>query len=105
MGGPYPETEQGPSRMLLERSVLSLTQNNIFPILPSWEKDWKSQIEIARPFELIKTGDESRDIEENTRRLIEMVFAPHIKRNYFAWLRLLWTDLAPMDAEKTQKVA
>ena len=81
------------------------TEATIFPLLPSWGRDWKSEIEFARPFELIKTGDESRDIEENTRRLIEIVFAPHIKRNYFAWLRLLWLDLAPIDAGKTHKVA
>lgn len=77
---------------------LALEQNaTIIPVFPSLTKDNKAQVAIGQPFKLIKTGDMRKDIENNTRRLIEEVYAPHILKNLFDWLRLLWSDLEPAE--------
>lgn len=81
---------------------LALEQNaTIFPVFPSWSKNGKAKIVIAPPFELSKTGNINQDIEINTCRLIEEVFAPHIQENYDCWLRLLWADLEPAEVDET----
>jgi len=76
---------------------LALEQDaTIFPVFPSLEKGEKAKIVIGPPFEIVRTGDKSYDIEMNTRRLIEGVYAPHIRENYHSWLRLLWENLEPV---------
>lgn len=65
----------------------------IFPVFPSRRQDGRAQIVVGPRFRLIKTGDRKRDIELNTRRLIEGVYAPHILKNLDNWLRLLWGGL------------
>jgi len=75
----------------------------LFPILPSWDEEsdgFGVKIVVGAPFELIRTGDARRDIELNTRRLIEEVFAPHIQRNFASWQRLLWSRLKPVEAHE-----
>jgi len=73
---------------------LALEQNaTIFPVFPSWEEDWTVKVRIGEPFVLIRTGDMAQDIEINTRRLIEEIYAPHILENLDSWLRLPWNDL------------
>ena len=83
---------------------LALEQNaTIIPIFPSWiEKDNKSLIVIGKPFELVKTGNIKQDIEDNTRRLIEKVYAPHILENWDQWLRLLWEELEPTENNRAK---
>lgn len=70
----------------------------IIPIFPSLTKDNKTQIEIGSPFRLIRTGNMKKDIENNTRRLIEVVYAPYFLKNLDSWLRLLWSKLEPAEA-------
>ena len=62
----------------------------LFPVLPSWQKEEMPKVNFLPPFEIKTNGDERRDIEENTRRLIEEVFTPHIQKYFYSWLRLLW---------------
>lgn len=77
---------------------LALEQKaTIFPVFPSWGEDWRVKVAIGSPFELIRTGDHKYDIEINTRRLIEEVYAPHIQKNYYSWLRALWSDLEEVE--------
>lgn len=72
----------------------------LFPIFPSWDEEsdgFGVKIVVGAPFDLIRTGDARRDIELNTQRLIEEVFAPHIQRNFASWQRLLWSRLEPVE--------
>ncbi len=74
---------------------LALEQDaTIFPFLPSWTRDQKVKVVIGPPFELTRTGDLNQDIELNTRRLVEELFAPHIQENWDSWLRSLWSNLS-----------
>lgn len=72
----------------------------IIPVFPSWGRNWRVKITIGSPFELIRTGDRNQDIETNTRRLIEEVYAPYIRANWDSWLRLLWGDLEPVEPDE-----
>lgn len=68
----------------------------IFPVFPSWDNQRRIRIVVSTPFEFIKTDDSSRDIEINTRRLIENVYGPHIQAHWDMWLRALWAHLEPV---------
>jgi len=72
----------GPVKLALEEDA------TIFPIIPSWREDGKAIAAIGPPFELIRTGDEKKDIETNTRRLIEEIYGPHIIANLSSWQSL-----------------
>lgn len=65
----------------------------IIPIFPSGGRKGKVRVEVGCPFEIIKTGDKKRDIEDNVRRLVEDIYAPFIQRHYYEWLQLPWSDL------------
>lgn len=85
----------GPVKLALEQGA------TIFPVLPSWQKGRKGlRLHIAPPFKLTRTVDQQHDIETNTRRLIEEVFAPHIQENHGAWLRALWVNLEEIGQKK-----
>ena len=72
----------------------------IFPAFPCWMHDGKIRLVIGVPFELVSTADLNRDIEINTRRLIEGLYAPHIQENWDSWLRSLWSNLEPAQPGK-----
>lgn len=69
----------------------------IFPCFPTWGQDGQIKVTLGLPFELIKSGNMSRDIEANTRRLIEEVYAPHIQEHWDSWVRALWSRLEPVE--------
>lgn len=81
----------GPVKLALEKGA------TIFPVLPSWTTDWKFRIVIGQPFELTRTGNLAQDIKNNTRRLVEDVFAPHIIKHCDQWLRLPFITLEPVE--------
>lgn len=92
IGGAKAKFSIGAAKLALEQSA------TIIPIFPSWnEIDNKSLIVVGEPFKLVKTGDMRYDVEFNTRRLIEEVYAPHILKNWNQWLRLLWDELEPAE--------
>jgi len=67
----------------------------LIPALPFLEDNGKTKITLAPPFRLIKTNEEKEDVESNTRRLVEEIFAPHIQKYWYQWLRLPWANLEP----------
>lgn len=79
----------GPVKLALEQDA------TIFPVFPSWGENGKAKIVFGLSLELIRTGNLNDDIELNTRRLVEEVYAPHIQKHYDSWLRLLWINLEP----------
>lgn len=91
----------GKARFPVGAVKLALEQDaTIFPAFTSWD-GCRIKVVIGSPFNLIRTGDLEQDIETNTRRLIEEVYAPHIQENVDSWLRLLWINLEPVVAEVT----
>lgn len=77
---------------------LALEENaTIFPFFPSWDENQKLRVFVGPPFELVRTSDINKDIEINTRRLIEEVYAPYFQQNYKSWLRLLWSQLESVE--------
>lgn len=83
----------GAAKLALEQEA------TIIPVFPSMIDEKRSQVAIGPPFKIIKTGNTQEDIENNTRRLIEEVYAPHILNNWDSWLRLLWSDLEPVEVK------
>jgi len=81
----------GAVKLALEQEAM------IIPVFPSFPNGKKAKLEIGSPFELLKTNNLETDIESNTRRLIENLYAPYIQENYDCWLRLLWSNLEPVN--------
>lgn len=81
----------GAAKLALEEDAI------IWPVFPSWGNDQKSKMIIGKPFFPERTGNMNHDIEVNTRRLIEEVFAPFIQDNWDTWVRLAWADLKSVD--------
>lgn len=69
----------------------------VLPVFLSVDSKGKNRMRVGNPFEITRTGNEERDIETNTRRLVEEVYAPHIQRNWNSWLRPLWANLEPAE--------
>jgi len=90
IGGAQARFPVGAVKLALEQGA------TIFPIFPSWGQKRKLRVIVGPPFELIKTGDSKRDIETDTRRLIEELYAPHIQENWDSWIRALWSKLEPV---------
>ncbi len=90
IGGAQARFSVGAVKLALEQEA------TIFPVFPSWIEGRKLQVIVGSPFELIKTGNRQRDIEVNTRRLVEEVYAPHIRENWDSWVRVLWSKLEPV---------
>lgn len=67
----------------------------VFPAFPCCKHGEKFRMVFGPPFELATTGDMNRDIEFNTRRLVEGLYAHHIQENWDSWLRSLWSNLEP----------
>lgn len=67
----------------------------IFPIFPSWGKNGKILVAVGAPVNLVRTGNMARDIEINTRRLVER-YGFHIQACWDTWLRALWAKLEPV---------
>lgn len=86
----------GEARFPVGAVKLALEEDAILiPLFPSSGQDGKVQIRVGFPFNLAKTGDIKKDIENNVRRLIEEVYAPFIQQHYYEWLQLPWSDLKP----------
>ena len=80
----------GPVNLALKQGA------KIFPVFPSWTLDQKFRIVVGQPFELTRTGNLVQDIEDNTRYLVEKIFAPHIRKYWRQWLRLPFIRLEPV---------
>lgn len=75
---------------------LALSQNALLiPVFTCLEQDGRTKITISRPLRLTKTGDIDRDVEYNTRILVEKVYGPHILKYLSQWLRLPWAHIEP----------
>lgn len=67
----------------------------IIPVFPYYDEAWVPRLRIGEAFELHTSGDSNADIELNTRRLIEEVYAPFIEDHCAAWWRHIWAKLQP----------
>lgn len=77
----------GAVRTALEKDAV------LIPALLSWGENGKSKIVFLPPFEFSRSGDFRKDVEVNTRRLVEQVYAPHLREHWSSWIRLPWLDL------------
>ncbi|MDO8614387.1 MAG: hypothetical protein Q7T33_01445 [Dehalococcoidia bacterium] len=80
--------ETGAVRLALERQAV------IFPIFVLWTGE-KYRIVVEEEFRPVASGDADRDVEVNTRRLIEERIAPWIELHPGQWMQAPWAGLAP----------
>jgi|GEM_PF-1515486 len=88
VGGARGRFETGAVRLAVEHGA------KIFPAFVLWTGE-KYRIVVEDQFEPVLTGDTARDIEVNTRRLIEERVAPWIEKYPGQWMQALWANLEP----------
>jgi lauroyl/myristoyl acyltransferase len=67
------------------------TDATVVPLFPSSGENGKIRVAVGSPFEVEKTGDEIKDIENNIRRLVEL-YGPFLRDHLGEWLQLIHSD-------------
>ncbi|KKU86705.1 MAG: hypothetical protein UY15_C0004G0011 [Parcubacteria group bacterium GW2011_GWA2_47_9] len=87
----------GNARVAFPVGAVGLAMMNnarLIPVLSGQDKFGRLKIRFLEPFSLLRTGNFRDDAKENTKRLINEIYAPHLQANWDSWTQLPWSDLS-----------